>query len=271
MLTSVLSIPKDYYDVKQVDRKLAYSVIKSPYVFCDVGGATGTDATSFSFVASFGVCLDINKTALKKGKKTARALQIQHKMDYVKASATNLPFQNGVFDLVTSFSVIDHLPNKKNAHQAIKEFSRITKPRGYVVVTIPNKLFVIGTILMKIKAVTQAESFFEQRFTPKELAKFFVSSGLTILRYDSKYPTSIGTTILQYNIPKIFQKMPKNTQKSSLSLIEKMFKFIETDLPLTLLGARFGLLGQKSFLQHHSASKADYIINQVKCRAGRNG
>ena len=245
MRTSIVSIPSDYYDIKQVDRRLTNSVIKSSHIFCDVGGWAGTDAIPFSFVAKFGICLDKNKIALNNGKKMARVLQIQDKIDFVRASATDLPFQSNVFDFVTSFSVIDHLHNKKDARQATREFSRITKPLGYVIVTVPNKLFFVGTILMKIKQTVQPESFFEQRFTPKELGKFFVSSGLTILKYDSKNPTTIKKAILEYNLPKILQKIPKKILKPTLSVMEKIFMFIEDFLPLILLGARLGCLGQK--------------------------
>lgn len=170
---------------------------------------------------------------------------MHHKIDFVRASATNIPFKNSIFDMVTSFSVIDHLPTKKNAFQAIKESYRITKPHGYVILTFPNKLFFIGTILMKIKQMVQPETFFEQRFTPKEVCKVFESYGLSVLRYDSKYPTEIGNAVLEYNLPKIFQKIPKNLLKPSLLLTEKFFRFIEISFPLKLLGARFGCLGQK--------------------------
>jgi len=236
---------RDYYEIKQVDRMLSYSAIKSSYAFCDVGGGAGIDALPLSFVASFGICLDIDRVALKKGKKNSRTIMISHKIDFVRASATNLPFQNSAFDVVTSFSVIDHLLTKKNAFQAIEEFSRITKPHGYVILTFPNRLFFIGTILMKIKQMAQPETFFEQRFTPKEVCKVLESYGLTVLRYDSKYPTEIGNAVLEYNLPKIFQKIPKNLLKPALLLTEKFFRFIEISFPLKLLGARFGCLGQK--------------------------
>ena len=164
----------------------------------------------------------------------------------MRASATYLPFQNQAFDLVTSFSVIAHLPDKKSARQAIEEFSRITRPQGYVVITVPNKLFFIGTILMKIKQIVQPRSFFEQRFTPKELYKFFESSGVIILRYDSKNPTTIGIAIVENNLPKIVQQIPKSILRPFLALAEKIFQLIESNLPLTLLGARFGCVGQKA-------------------------
>jgi SAM-dependent methyltransferase len=245
VLPSKIITSKDYYAIKEVDRKLAYSVIKSSFLFCDIGGADGVDAIPFSHVTSFGVCLDIDIKKLKRGLKNARTCQVEHKLDFIRATAVNVPFRNGAFDLVTSFSVIDHLPCKKRAREAIMEFARICKPGGYVVVTIPNKLFVVGTFLMKIKALTEKSSFFEQRFTAKEMAKFFTSSGLVILRYDSKYPTIIGSTTLRWNIPRTLLNVPQNIVKPLFILFAKMFQFAET-LPLKLLGARLGLLSQKS-------------------------
>ena len=245
MRISIESIPNDYYDIKKVDQRLTGSVIKPSHIFCDVGGWVGIDAITFSFAAKFGICLDKNKIALQNGKKIVAALQIQNKIDFMRASATDLPFRNNVLDFVTSFSVIDHLHNKKAVLQATRELSRIIKPLGYVIVTVPNKLFCLGTILMKIKKAVQPESFFERRFTPKELGQFFLSSGLNIVKYDSKYPTTIGKNVLEHNLPKIFQKIPKKILRQTLSVIEKTFTFIEAFLPLTLLGARLGCLGQK--------------------------
>jgi len=238
-------MPKDYYNVKAVDRKLASVCIKDSHVFCDVGGGWGVDALYFASFALFGVCLDINFEELRKGVETSDKVGLHDKIDYVRATATYLPFCSDSFDVVTSFSVIDHLGSKKDAFMALKEFSRIAKPRGYIVVTVPNKLFIPGTALMKIKALIQPWSFFEQRFTPKELMKYFHACGLTVFKYDSKQPTNIGTTVLRHNLPIIAQRLPACLAASLFRVAERILGLAEGPLRLTLLGARFGVASQK--------------------------
>jgi len=95
--------------------------------------------------------------------------------------------------------------------------------------------------MMVIKMITQPESFFEQRFTPKELIRQCSNSKLQTVKYDSKYPLIIGESILKYNVPQMLQKMPDTVQLELCRLAEKIFKIAEKDLCLRLLGARFGL------------------------------
>ena len=55
----------------------------------------------------------------------------------LRASWLNLPFPPESFSLVTSFEVIEHLPNLEAAYQAVKEAFRILKPGGIFVFTTP--------------------------------------------------------------------------------------------------------------------------------------
>jgi SAM-dependent methyltransferase len=51
----------------------------------------------------------------------------------ITASATRLPFASGAFQSVWSFGLLHHLPDPA-AYQALSEMSRVTEPRGYIVV-----------------------------------------------------------------------------------------------------------------------------------------
>lgn len=50
-----------------------------------------------------------------------------HKMSYVCARAENIPFEDGYFDIVTSFNSLDHVDN---LDQAINEIVRVLTPSG---------------------------------------------------------------------------------------------------------------------------------------------
>ena len=133
------------------------------------------------------------------------------------------------------------LPGKKAAYQAINEMSRVAKQKGHVVITVPNTLFIVGTLMMAAKMFLQPGSFFEQRFTSKELLKQCAKAGLRTTRYGSKYPLKIGQSILNHNAPAILQKLPNNLLRGICRFAEVVFRVAEQDLSLCLMGARFGL------------------------------
>jgi ubiquinone/menaquinone biosynthesis C-methylase UbiE len=231
---------EDYYQVKSVDRRLVESCHLSSGVFCDVGGSGGVDALRLANRGLCGVCIDIGLKALKSGKQRSKLLGLDGKVEFVCASATQLPFAAECFELVTSFSVIDHLPNKQAAANSISEFSRVAKKSGFVVVTVPNKLFLLGTLMMRLQKV-----IFEQRFTSKELHGDFRNVGLTVFKYDSQYPTKAGSTILKYNLPSVAQRIPQHLLRSAFSVTSRIFQFVELNLPFNLMGGRLGVAAKK--------------------------
>ena len=68
------------------------------------------------------VGIDCSETALRF------CLQRQQTM-LARASVSELPFADSTFDLVTSFDVLQHVPDHKDA-QAIAEFYRVLRPGG---------------------------------------------------------------------------------------------------------------------------------------------
>ena len=56
---------------------------------------------------------------------------------FVKAGAQNLPFRAGIFDVVYSLGVVEHLPCTE---KAIYESHRVLKAEGQALITVPNRL-----------------------------------------------------------------------------------------------------------------------------------
>ena len=230
------------YDVKAVDRRLSYSLVKPSFVVCDVGGAKGVDSFPFAKFCALTIDVDIDGFALKNAKEYAKKLGLNSKICFIKASATELPLKSESLDMITCFSVLDHLPNKPSAYKAIGEFSRAIRRFCYVVITVPNKLFLIGTVAMKANSLTNPNLFFEQRFTPKELWKVLTSSKLEPLVFDSEYPISVGSGILDH-FPRLFKKMPRFMD--FLVVMSKIFRWLKPVSCVKLFGARTGYLSQK--------------------------
>jgi hypothetical protein len=233
---------EDYYQIKGVDRGLSYFLVDKSCIVCDVGGSAGIDALNLARLASFCVSIDTDEAMVHTGLLDAKK-SLQDNVDFIVADARQMPFKDRSFDLITCFSVLDHIPTKQGAYAAIHEFSRVVKKSQFVAITLPNKLFLPGTITMKIKWFLDSDAFFEKRYTPKELRKILISAELEPLVFDSRYPTTIGNTVLRYNLPNIAKKIPANS--ILLYLAGKFFERLQRFSSLKLYGARFGYLSQK--------------------------
>lgn len=93
----------------------------------DAGCGTGLLAKKLSQFGSV-IAVDISDEALKFAKK--RAVKV------AKASITKLPFKKNCFHLITCIDVIYH-QNIKDDSQALKEFFRILKPNGILIIRVP--------------------------------------------------------------------------------------------------------------------------------------
>ena len=233
---------EDYYEVKEVDRRLSYFLVTSSSITCDVGGSTGIDALPLAKLGSLCICVDINRGSIKVGKTLSKKKVFMNKLEFIVASTTHLPFKDSSLDLITCFSVLDHLPSKEDAFLAVNEFSRVIRDFKYVVVTVPNRLFLIGTVLMGLKQLLDSDAYFEQRFTPQEMKKMMVMSGLTPLALDSKYPTKV---LKESNLPRIMSRIPPRIFDPVLLIAESVSRKLEKRIWLRLFGARFGYLSQK--------------------------
>lgn len=60
----------------------------------------------------------------------------QEKVRFICGDATNLPFDNESFDVVTMFDVIEHVPDDR---KAISEALRVLKPKGFLLISTPNE------------------------------------------------------------------------------------------------------------------------------------
>ena len=107
----------------------------SPDLYLDVGTYSGNNALTFGKEmeagATIGVDLKIpNKNALKSSPKSM----------LIAADGLKLPFNKSTFDVVSLFSVIEHVPSSK---LLCKEVFRVLKKGGTVIIQVPNRYFPI--------------------------------------------------------------------------------------------------------------------------------
>lgn len=238
----MLGFSEDGYSAKAVDRRLSIPYA-SPFAgVLDIGGARGIDAGPLSKLAKFGVVIDLDKRQLLSGKSTSKNVGLGSCIDYILATAEHLPFQNESFGLVTCFSVIDHLPSKERAREAVLEMSRVVMWDGFVSITIPNKLFLVGTVSMGLKRLL--DRYVERRFTPKELRDLLVQAKLRPTLYDCSTSNRIGDMVKKYNMPEIITKVHPAFFEALARSILACVRLLGSERS-KLLGARFGILSVK--------------------------
>lgn len=102
---------------------------------CHSGLLTGRIANELG-VAVTG--LDISKSAIHYAQKKYPHLKFK-KADIQKG----IPFPNHSYDAITAFDVLEHIPNLREVMQEIK---RVLRPKGILLLGIPNENFLFQTI-----------------------------------------------------------------------------------------------------------------------------
>lgn len=96
------------------------------------GEGYGTNLIANKANKVFGV--DISKTAIDHAKDKYKSKNIQ----FIESSATNIPLDDNLIDLVVSFETLEHMLEQDDL---IKEFKRILKPNGIIIISSPDKEF----------------------------------------------------------------------------------------------------------------------------------
>jgi ubiquinone/menaquinone biosynthesis C-methylase UbiE len=162
-----------YLGMKKISEVLLDSVIKSSSLkILDAGCGTGG---MMLFLKKYGDVsgIDLSPEALKYCQK--RDLK-----QIKKSSIEKILFADENFDLVTSFDVLYH-QWVKNDLLVLKEFYRVLKPGGYLLLRVPAYNWLRGKHDEVIKT--------RHRYTKNELAKKLRLSGFKILR--STYANTI--------------------------------------------------------------------------------
>jgi len=97
----------------------------------DVGCNTGYGTMRFVPVARSVVGVDVSPRAIE----AARQRTADGRPEFVLSSGFDLPFGDAEFDLVTSFQVLEHVPEP---HAFLANLLRVTRPGGQIILATPN-------------------------------------------------------------------------------------------------------------------------------------
>ena len=103
----------------------------------DLGCGTGELVVRMNLVGFDTVGIDVNERTLD----LARILAVENGLPetiFVKSNTDRLPFAENSFDIVTMFSVLEHIDDQTLINRLLPELKRVC--RGVVYILVPNKL-----------------------------------------------------------------------------------------------------------------------------------
>lgn len=126
--------PNDYF------RKL--TEIKLDYVrqygrkkkILDIGCGGGDYLFELKDTIAGGFGIDYTDKAINAANAREKVLGASH-LEFIKANARQLPFEDGAFDLVFSFSALAYIPQKE---EVVKEMTRVLVKNGIAILEIGN-------------------------------------------------------------------------------------------------------------------------------------
>ena len=105
--------------------------------YLDVGCGYGVNSSIFGRDFKDVVCLDLSAKNLEECRRRISSKSNKN-LSLVRGDAQSLPFKRESFDLVSAFSLIEHVPDKR---EMLKELLRVLKEDGELVLQFPNKYF----------------------------------------------------------------------------------------------------------------------------------
>lgn len=88
-----------------------------------------------------------------------------------KGNILNAPFANGVFDIILNLDVLEHMSFTEQ-ERAISEFSRILRPGGYLIVSIPNLAHLASRLSFAITGKLIRTSFISRHPGDRPIEEF---------------------------------------------------------------------------------------------------
>jgi 2-polyprenyl-3-methyl-5-hydroxy-6-metoxy-1,4-benzoquinol methylase/uncharacterized protein YbaR (Trm112 family) len=118
------------------------------------------------------VGIDPSLSAVMAAKRVANQMDLS--IDYICADARYLPFRNDSFDVVFSYSVIQHF-SKIDASKALTEVGRVLKPLGSCLIQMPNYLGLRSLFHLTSRKFAEGTGFEVRYWTISELRRLFAS------------------------------------------------------------------------------------------------
>lgn len=146
------------------------------------------------------------------------AEELRDRIHFKVEDATELSFPDNSFDIVVSFSTIDHIPSPDGRMKAISEMCRVLRKGGHVIITVPNRWNLFFRYYVHPNNTRKIG--YEYAFSPLELRKLICQNNMKII---DKASSSFNP----------------------MSFVHLLLKRLRLDAVLKYAGMRFGYLAEK--------------------------
>jgi SAM-dependent methyltransferase len=197
-----------------------------PLESCDVlnvGCFEPVDEIHFATRVRSWTAIDINPDGLDVARRIAAAElapRLLERLRFELEDATRLSYPDASFDVVASFSSIEHIPGPENRRTALREMARVLRPGGHFVITVPNRYSTFLLAHLRNRK-TRSDYGYSYLYSALELKREVRNLGLQILRFSSEWHGLL-------TMPSFMPKLAKDIL-----------------FPLVYLGERIGCLARK--------------------------
>ncbi len=208
----------------------------------EVGCGSGWLALQLSKCGSSIVAIDTSSESLVYAQELCKAEQCH--VNFIRASATHLPFQTASFQGLISYEVLEHVPEISNT---IIEFRRVLSQKGRLIISIPNGYGtweIVNTLLSRmVFGYIDAQKHHVHNFTRDSFTNILRSAGFTIYVFYSI--DSLGG-ILWYIFGALRRQIPKVFGKADIKMAKCLPVF---------LGSHWLILSEKNYMYAISPQK----------------
>ena len=137
--------------------------------FLDAGCGTGLFSAAAAKRGAIVTSLDVGSKLLEQVAKKCKSKRII-------GNVAKMPFKDNSFDIVLATEIIEHTSNPE---KSIGELSRVTKPGGLVIITVPNKIWKLSIYIANIFKIRPYHAF-ENWLWWWELRNFVTKNNMNI-------------------------------------------------------------------------------------------
>lgn len=177
------------------------------------------------------VGIDPSLEAVKVARQVAR--QLGENPLFVAADGRYLPFKDNTFDVVFSFSVLQHF-SKENVRKALRSVRRVLKRDGVSLVQMLNRIGLRSLYNQARLSFHEPDQFAVRYWSTKELHDTFASAiGPSRLSVDAFFSANAQTSDLDL-LPKRFQLVVRTSERlRSLTNRIPAFKYVADSIYIT--------------------------------------
>lgn len=178
---------------------------------CDWAPLHGTDLKSFQ-VLNIGcgepidelhfaervrtwISIDVNQNIVGEAHRTFISLahpSLARKVRFSVMDARQLAFPAGTFDVVVSYSTIEHIPGERERQCAYEEVRRVLKPGGLAVITVPNRYSTFRFAHNRNTREGNAGYGYSHLYSVKEFRRCLERAGLIPIKFTSDLTGAIS-------------------------------------------------------------------------------